>query len=45
MFEERIQNKAEKDKLIHKNQIGFRKGCRTTDHLLTMKAIVKKYVT
>ena len=45
MFEERIQNKSNSMNLIHKNQIGFRKKCRTSDHLLALKAIVKKYVT
>ena len=31
--------------LISKNQIGFQKNCRTSDHILTLKALVKKYVT
>ena len=41
----RLQIFAEKHNLISKNQIGFKKQCRTSDHLLTLKAIVKKYVT
>ena len=45
MFEKRIQNKTEELNLINKNQIGFKKGCRTSDHLFTLKTIVKKYVT
>ena len=31
--------------MISKNQIGFRKSCRTADHLLTLEALVKKHVT
>ena len=31
--------------MLSKNQIGFRKNCRTSDHVLTLKNVVKKYVT
>ena len=31
--------------LISKNQIGFQKTSRTSAHLLTLKTLVKKYVT
>ena len=41
----RLQKKVDENKLISKNQIGFKKHCRTADHLLTLKTIVKKYVT
>ena len=42
---ERLQNKVSQLKLINKNQIGFMKNSRTSDHLLALKTIVKKYVT
>ena len=41
----RIQNYCIEKGLINKNQIGFQKNSRTSDHLLTLKALVKKYVT
>ena len=41
----RIQDHCHKYNLINKNQIGFKKNHRTADHLLTLKTIVKKYVT
>ena len=41
----RIQNYCIKMGLINKNQIGFQKNSRTSDHLLTLKALAKKYVT
>ena len=45
MFGTRLQGKVDKENMISKNQIGFRKNFRTADHLITLKAIVKKYVT
>ena len=30
---------------INKEQIGFQKNSRTSDHILTLKAIINKYVT
>ena len=45
MISTRLQKKADEKGLISKNQIGFRKSCRTADHLLTLKALVKKHVT
>ena len=41
----RIQKHSDKFNLIDSNQIGFRRAHRTADHLLTLKAVVKKYVT
>ena len=41
----RIQVLCAEYKVLNKNQIGFRKKCRTSDHILTLKNIVKKYVT
>ena len=31
--------------VLFKNQIGFKRNHRTADHLLTLKSVVKKYVT
>ena len=45
LINNRLQRFAEMNNLLSKNQIGFKKHCRTSDHLLTLKAIVKKYVT
>ena len=45
MISTRFQKKADEKGLISKNQIGFRKQYRTADHILTLKAVVKKYVT
>ena len=41
----RIQEYCKTFDLINKNQIGFKSKHRTSDHLLTLKAIVKRYVT
>ena len=41
----RIQDMCTESGLISKNQIGFQKNCRTSDHILTLKTLVKKYVT
>ena len=41
----RLQTFCDEQKLISDNQIGFKKDHRTSDHLLTLKCIVKKYVT
>ena len=45
MISTRLQQKADGEGLISKNQIGFWKGYLTADHLLTLQALVKKYVT
>ena len=45
MISTRIQKKVDTEGLINKNQIRFKKKYRTADHLLTLKAVVKKYVT
>ena len=42
---ERLKIQVNDLNLINKNQIGFRESSRTSDHLLTLKSIVKKYVT
>ena len=41
----RLTKFAEGHKLLDKKQIGFVKKCRTTDHLLTLKVLSKKYVS
>ena len=45
LISKRLQKVVDEKGLIGKNQIGFRKSCRTSDHLLTLKAMVKKHVT
>ena len=42
---ERFQNHVDKHNRLSKKQIGFKRNARTSDHLLTLKAAVKKYVT
>ena len=45
LLNNRIQRYCTQLDLINKNQIGFICGHRTSDHLLTLKTLVKKYVT
>ena len=45
LLNNRIQLFCTENGLINKNQIGFQKNCRTTDHIFTLKTLVKKYVT
>ena len=45
LLNNRIQSFCTENGLINKNQIGFQKNCRTTDHIFTLKTLVKKYVT
>ena len=45
MINTRLQKKVDEKGLRSKNQIGFRKQYRAADHLSTLKAVVKKYVT
>ena len=33
------------NKIIPDNQIGFKKGCRTSDHILVLKSLIEKYIT
>ncbi len=37
-------NFTEQEKIIHHSQIGFMRGNRTADHILTLKTIHHKYV-
>ena len=45
IMEKRLKDFCNKNKLIDKEQIGFQENSRTSDHILTMKSIVNKYVT
>ena len=45
LLNERVLTHCSENGLISKNQIGFQKNSRTSDHLLTLKTLVKKYVT
>ena len=45
LLNHRIQEHCNQNELLNQNQIGFKKNHRTADHLLTLKAVVKKYVT
>ena len=45
LLNNRLQNLCSENGLLSKNQIGFQKKCRTSDHILTLKNLVKKYVT
>ena len=45
LLNNRVQAYCNRLNLINKNQIGFKSKHRTADHLLTLKAVVKKYVT
>ena len=44
MMNSRLNEYCEKNNLINVGQIGFKKESRTSDHLLTLKSIVNKYV-
>ena len=45
LLNNRIQSKCRETNLINKNQTGFKKNHRTSDNLLVLKNVVKKYVT
>ena len=45
LLHNRVQAYCNQHNVINKNQIGFIKNHRTSDHLLTLKTVVKKYVT
>ena len=40
----RLSEFTEENKCIPKNQIGFKPGSRTSDHILTLKTIIDKYI-
>ena len=41
LLSNRIKDKCQKHKLINENQIGFKSKHHTSDHLLTLKSVVK----
>jgi hypothetical protein len=43
VLKNRIENFLEINKVISNAQIGFRKGCRTSDHILLLKALIDSY--
>ena len=45
LMNERLTSFSSKFNLINKEQIGFQKNARTSDHLLTLKTVVNKYVS
>ena len=45
LLNKRIETFCTNGNIIDKNQIGFKKNHRTSDHLLTLKTVIKKYVT
>ena len=45
LLNNRLELFCTKHNIINKNQIGFRPKHRACDHLLTLKSLVKKYVT
>ena len=40
----RLVNYTDKNKIIPREQIGFRKGSRTSDHILVLKSLIDKYI-
>lgn len=44
ILKDRLENFAEKNKIIDKKQIGFKKKARTTDHMFIIDTLYKKYV-
>ena len=45
IFNNRLLNFAHKHKIIHRSQIGFLPGHRTSDHIFTLKTLIDKHVT
>ena len=44
ILNERLINYYDKNNIIHRSQIGFRPGFRTSDHIFTLRTLVDKYV-
>ena len=42
---DRLTSFSSKNNLINKEQIGFQKNARTSDHFLTLKTVANKYVS
>ena len=45
LLEARLKEFCKKHNIIDKAQIGFQENARTSDHILTLKTIINKYVT
>lgn len=45
LLNNRLNDFCDDRQLINKVQIGFKKLCRTSDHIFTLKTVVNKYVT
>ena len=43
IMNKRLNDFLENNKIINKSQIGFRKNCRTADHLLVLKTLIDVY--
>ena len=44
MMNNRLNEYCQENNIINEGQIGFKKGCRTSDHILTLRTIINKYV-
>ena len=44
ILNQRLIKYINENNIINKCQIGFKKNCRTTDHILTLKALINKHV-
>ena len=44
ILNDRLTEFSQQNNLISKEQIGFQKNSRTSDHIFTLKSIVNKYV-
>ena len=40
----RLTNYSIDKNIVHPNQIGFQRNCRTTDHIFTLKTLINKHV-
>ena len=40
----RLESFAKDNQLIDNTQIGFKKGCRTVDHMFILTTLIDKYV-
>lgn len=45
IINDRLTKYLEKNDIIPKEQIGFKHGCRTSDHMFVLNTLIQKYVT
>ena len=45
LLNNRLTEVIENKNLLKRNQLGFRKGFRTADHMLTVKTLIDKYLS